>query len=73
MLKLLDGSRSMVALLTRLKDYSIESDLTTADKLISFKLLKTVLPRSLLQQEYFLQSATDEYVIKEINFSDEDF
>lgn len=73
MFKLLNGSRAMVALLTRLKDFSIESDLTTADKLISFKLLKTVLPRSLLQQEYFLQSATDEYVIKEINFSDEDF
>ncbi|HAL73539.1 MAG TPA: hypothetical protein DCM45_00430 [Clostridiales bacterium] len=73
MLKLLSGSRAMVALLTQLKDFSIESDLTTADKLISFKLPKSVLPRSLLKQEYFLQSATDEYVIKEINFSDEDF
>ena len=73
MLKLLNGSRAMVALLTQIKDYSIESDLTTDDKLINFKLPKTVLPRPFLQQEYFLQSATDEYVIKEINFSDEDF
>jgi len=73
MLKLIDGSRAMVALLTELNDYSIESDLTTADKLISFKLPKTVMPRSLLKQEYYLQSATDEYVIKEINYSDEDY
>jgi phage minor structural protein len=73
MLKLLDGSRAMVALLTQFKDLSIESDLATADKLISFKLPKTAISRALLQQEYFLQSETDEYVIKEINFSDKDF
>ena len=73
MLKLLDGDRAMVALLSQLKDFSIESDLATADKLLMFKLPKTVLPRSLLQQEYFLQSQTDEYVIKEINTSDEDY
>ena len=73
MLKLLDGNRAMIALLTQLKDFSIESDLTTADKLISFELPKSTISRSLLQQEYFLQSATDEYVIKEINYSDEDF
>ena len=71
MLKLLDGSRAMVALLTLLKDFYIESDLTTADKLMSFKLPKSAISRSLLQQEFFLQSATDEYVIKEINYSDE--
>ena len=73
MLKLLDHSRAMVALLTQLKDVSIESDLATADKLIALRLPKTVLPRALLQQEYFLQSGTDEFVIKEINFSDADF
>ena len=73
MLKLLNGSRAMVALLNQLKDFSIESDLATADKLLSFKLPKTVLARSHLLQEYFLQSETDEYVIKEINFSDEDY
>jgi phage minor structural protein len=73
MLKLLNGSRAMVALLTQFKDLSIESDLATADKLLMFKLPKSVLPRSQLQQEFFLQSETDEYVIKEINFSDKDF
>ena len=31
MLKLFDGSRAMVALLTQIKDFSIESDLTTAE------------------------------------------
>ena len=52
MLKLLDNSRAMVALLSQLKDFSVESDLATADKLLRFKLPKSVLPRSLLQQEY---------------------
>jgi len=46
MLKLLDNSRALVALLSQLKDFSIESDLATADKLLRFKLPKTVLARS---------------------------
>lgn len=73
MLKLLNDSKAMVALLTQVKDYSIESDLASANKLIRFKVPKSAISRSLLQQEYFLLTATDEYVIKEINYSDEDF
>ena len=73
MLKLINESGAMVALLTQLLDYSIESDLSTADKLVSFKVPKTVISRALLKQEYFLRSETDEYVIKEVNTSDEDF
>jgi phage minor structural protein len=73
MLKLINESGAMVALLSQLKDFSIESDLATADKLIHFNLPKSAISRSLLQQEFYLQSATDEFVIKEINTSDEDF
>ncbi len=73
MIKLLDTNKAMVALLTQVKDFSIESDLASADKLISFKVPKTAISRSLLLQEYFLQTATDEYVIKEINTSDEEY
>ena len=72
MLKLINESGAMVALLTQLMDYSIESDLSTADKLVSFKVPKTTISRALLKQEYFLRSETDEYVIKEVNTSDED-
>ena len=73
MLKLLNSSGEMVALLAQLKDFCIESDLATADKLLSFKIPKTVISREILQQEYFLLSDLDEYVIKEINSSDDDF
>ena len=73
MLKLLDDSGEMVALLTQLKDYCIESDLATADKLISFKVPKSSISQNLLKQEFFLLSESDEYVIKEINTSDDDF
>ncbi len=73
MLKLINESGAMVALLTQLMDYSIESDLSTADKLVSFKVPKTTISRALLKQEHFLRSETDEYVIKEVNNSDENY
>ena len=73
MLKLLNESGAMVALLTQLMDYSVESDLSTADKLISFKVPKTAISRALMKQESFLQTEIDEYVIKEVNTSDEDY
>jgi phage minor structural protein len=73
MLKLIGENGAMVALLSQLMDFTIESDLVTADKLIHFLLPKSVIPRASMQQELYLQSSTDEYVIKEINYSDEDF
>lgn len=70
MIKLLDTNKQVLHLLTQVKDFYIESDLATADKLISFRIPKSDKACADLRMEYYLQTETDEYVIKEINSQD---
>lgn len=70
MIKLLNAAKAQVALLTQIKDYMIESDLASGDKLLSFQTPRSHVSATNMLQEYFLLTATDEYVVKEVNFSD---
>lgn len=73
MIKLLDTSKQVLHLLNQVKDFYIESDLKTADKLISFKLPRVLAASADLKEERYLLTATDEFVIKEVNYSDKDY
>ena len=72
MIQLLDSTKTMITLLMQLKDFSIESDLATADKLLHFLIPRQVSPIGLIQ-EHYLRTETDEFVIKEVNRVDRDF
>lgn len=73
MIKILDSNKQVLHLLNQVKDFCIESDLKTADKLISFKLPRVLEAAADLKEENYLLTATDEYVIKEVNYSNKDY
>lgn len=73
MIKLLDESKQVLHLLNQAKDLYIESNLKTANKLIGFKLPRVLAASADLKEERYLLTATDEYVIKEVNYSDKDY
>ena len=73
MIKLLDNNRQALHLITQVKDYYIESDLETADKMIHFLLPKTDAAYGDLQQERYLQTEDNVFVIKEVNHKQKDF
>lgn len=73
MIKLLNTNNQVLHLLTQVKDFYIESELATADKLMSFRIPKSDKACADLRMEYYLQTETDEFVIKEINSQDKLF
>lgn len=73
MLKVLNQNKQVLHLLRSLKDFYIESDLATADKLLSFRLAKSEASAKDIIQEGYLRTATDEFVIKEVNKSDANY
>ncbi len=73
MIKLLDTNMNVLHLLSKVKNYYIESDLKTGDKLISFLLPRVDEAAIIIKQEMYLRTKEDEYVIKEINYQDKDY
>lgn len=67
MIKLLNSSKQALHLLTKVKDYYIESELQTADKIIHFSIVSNDELLADLIQENYLRTADDMFVIKEIN------
>ncbi|MCH1984546.1 phage tail protein [Ruminococcus sp. OA3] len=63
MLKVYDFDKNFISVIDNYKDLKIESELKSADKTLSF----TYLGDLKLQEEYYLETQEDEYVIKEIN------
>lgn len=70
MIKVLNENKQVLHLLRNLKDFYIESDLATGDKLISFKIAKGEASAKDIIQERYLRTATDQFVIKEVNYAD---
>ena len=70
MIKLLDVNKQSIGFLAEIGDYYIESVLETADKTIHFLLPQTSEYATNLQHGMYLKTATDEFIIKEINYSD---
>jgi len=55
------------------KEYYIESDLETADKIIHFLVPRTDASVKDIEQELYLQTIDNRFVIKEINYPSKDF
>ena len=73
MIKVLNQNKQVLHLLRSLKDFYIESDLATADKLLSFRLAKSEASAKDIIQERYLRTSTDEFVVKEVNKSDANY
>ncbi|MDO4553713.1 MAG: phage tail spike protein [Lachnospiraceae bacterium] len=70
MLKIFDFNKNPIGYIWKYKDLKKESDLSTADKTLSF----TYLARTHeMKEEYYVQDKEDEYVIKEVNLSSDGF
>lgn len=61
MLKIFDKKHNAIGHTSKYKDCKIESDISTGDKTLSFLLLDT----HDIQNEYYIQTEDDEYVVKE--------
>lgn len=73
MIKLLNNDKQALHLLTKVKDYYIESEIETAEKLIHFLLPKNDPAFADLEQERYLQTREDLFLIKEINYKTEGY
>ena len=73
MIKLLNENRQALHLLAEVKDYYIESELESADKMIHFLLPRSADAYEDIKQEMYLQNENDIFVIKEINHSHRDY
>lgn len=66
MLKLFDKNHNIIGHLIKYKDCKVESEVATGDRTLSF----TYLARTYsIQNEYYIQTKDDEYVIKEVSGS----
>lgn len=65
MLKVYDQNHTQLGMLTKYTDTKIESELSTADKTLSFTVKDPDEIR--LKNEYYIRTRTDEYVIKKIS------
>ena len=65
MLQLYDKNKNKIEGLTKYKDLSIESTLSTGDKVLSF-LYPSKLSKNIIEEGY-IRTKTDEFVIKEIS------
>lgn len=73
MIKLLNKDKQTLHLLTQVKEYYIESDLETADKIIHFLIPRTDPSVVDIEQEIYLQTIDNRFVIKEINYPTKDY
>lgn len=64
MLKLKDKNKKIITGLTNYKDLCIESTLSTGDKKLSFSLQKKDKFYNLIEEECYIETKTQEYVIK---------
>lgn len=69
MLKIYDKSHTAAGYIKAYKDLKIESVASTGDKTLSF----TYLGRKIIEPEYYIQTQTEEYVIKEKSHSADGF
>lgn len=71
MLKIYDQNKIPLGYITKYKDLCIESDLSNGDKSLSF----TYLARKgkEIQNEYYVETQTDRYVVKEISITSDGF
>lgn len=67
MLKLYDTDHEFCAYLMAYKDLCIDTDLNTADKELTFTYLKP----GVIQNEYYVETDSDRYVVKELHPSEE--
>lgn len=67
MIKLLNHNKQVLHLLTQVKNFYLDRDLQTADVLIYFSVQKLELYAADIKGENYLRTATDEFVIKEVN------
>lgn len=73
MLRIYDSDRNYLGFIEDYKNLRIEEDLTTGLKSISFQAPCQEKFYVLLQEEFYLTTANYNYVIKEVNFSENDF
>lgn len=71
MLKIYDSNKNALGYIIKYKNLEIESDLYTGDKSLSFVYLAKKTKD--IQNEYYLETKTDRYVVKEIGISTEGF
>ena len=65
LLKLYDREKKALGYIKQYKDLKIESELSTGDKKLSFMLLQ----KQDIQEECYIETKTDRYVLKECNAS----
>ncbi len=70
MLKIYDKKHNAIGRIVKYKDCKIESDLSTADKTLSFTYMANT---HNLENEYYIQTKDDEYVVKEVNETSDGF
>ena len=72
MLILYNLSHTQIAGLSKYKDLKLEKELNVDDTL-SFSLPIEDANTALIQEEYYVRTTTDEYVVKELNYNDDDW
>lgn len=70
MLKIYDKEHNAIGHIVKYKDLKIESDVTTGDKTLSFTYLSKY---HQIEEEFYLETEDDEYVIKEKSVSTDGF
>lgn len=70
MLKIYDKEHNAIGHIVKYKDLKIESDVTTGDKTLSFTYLSKY---HQIEEEFYLETKDDEYVIKEKSVSTDGF
>lgn len=71
MLKIYDSDNNALGYITKYKDLEIESELSTGDKTLSFSYLEQKTKD--IQNEYYIETQTDRYVVKETGVSTDGF
>lgn len=71
MLKIYDSDNNALGYITKYKDLEIESELSTGDKTLSFSYLEQKMKD--IQNEYYIETQTDRYVVKETGVSTDGF
>ena len=69
LLKLYNKEKKALGYIKQYKDLKIESELSTGDKKLSF----TLLQKQDIKEEYYIETKTDRYVVKECNASSDKF
>lgn len=70
MLKIYDKEHNTVGYIVKYRDLKIESDVTTGDRILSFTYLAK---KHQIEEEYYVETEDDEYVIKEKSVSTDGF